>query len=69
MEPLNAVAWFRDGQLDIWAGNQMPTQAVKEGAALAGIDEERVRVHTTWMGGGFGRRGGDRVRPRGSRRG
>jgi len=56
MEPLNAVAWFRDGQLDIWAGNQMPTQAVKEGAALAGIDEERVRVHTTWMGGGFGRR-------------
>jgi len=56
MEPLNAVAWYRDGRLDIWAGNQMPTQAVKEGAAVAGMDEDDVRVHTTWMGGGFGRR-------------
>ena len=56
MEPVNAVAWFRDGELDIWAGNQMPTQAVKDGAAIAGIDEDRVRVHTPYMGGGFGRR-------------
>jgi isoquinoline 1-oxidoreductase beta subunit len=56
MEPVNAVAWFRDGTLDIWAGNQMPTQALKEGAAIAGIDEADVRIHTTFMGGGFGRR-------------
>ncbi len=56
MEPLNALAWFRDGKLDIWAGNQMPTQARKDGAAIAGIDESEVTVHTTWMGGGFGRR-------------
>ena len=32
MEPMNAVAWFRDGQLDIWAGNQYPTKAVALGA-------------------------------------
>ncbi len=56
MEPVNAVAWFRDGRLDIWAGNQLPTQALKDGAAIAGIDEADVRVHTTYMGGGFGRR-------------
>ena len=56
MEPLNAVAWWRDGRLDIWAGNQLPTQAVKEGAALAGIEEEQVHVHTSYLGGGFGRR-------------
>ena len=56
LEPLNAVAWFRDGRLDVWAGNQMPTQAVREGAIIAGIDEDAVSVHTTWMGGGFGRR-------------
>ena len=56
MEPLNAVAWFRDGELDIWAGNQLPTQAVKDGAALADIDDDKVRVHTPYMGGGFGRR-------------
>lgn len=56
MEPLNAVAFFRDGRLDVWAGTQAPTQAVKESAAIAGIDAEHVYLHTTLMGGGFGRR-------------
>ena len=56
MEPLNAVAYLRDGKLDIWAGNQAPTQAAKDGAAIADIDIEDVSVHTTVMGGGFGRR-------------
>ncbi|MGI9272935.1 MAG: molybdopterin cofactor-binding domain-containing protein [Woeseiaceae bacterium] len=56
MEPLNAVAILADGQLDIWAGNQNPTQAAKEGAKIADIDIDDVNVHTTLMGGGFGRR-------------
>jgi isoquinoline 1-oxidoreductase beta subunit len=56
MEPLNAVAWLREGQLDIWAGNQLPTQARKDGAAIADLDQDKVHVHTTLMGGGFGRR-------------
>jgi isoquinoline 1-oxidoreductase beta subunit len=56
MEPLNAVALLKDDRLDIWAGNQNPTQAVKEGAKIADIDAENVHVHTTLMGGGFGRR-------------
>ena len=56
MEPMNAVAWFRDGKLDIWAGNQFPTRAVVTGADLCGISRDDVRVHTTYMGCGFGRR-------------
>ena len=56
MEPVNAVAWLRDGKLDIWAGNQWPTLVRQDGATLAGLDEDKVRVHTTYMGGGFGRR-------------
>ena len=56
MEPLNATAWLRDGKLDIWAGNQLPTQALKEGAKITGLDESNIRVHTPFMGGGFGRR-------------
>ena len=56
MEPLNAVALLKDDRLDIWAGNQNPTQAVKEGAKIANVDAENVHVHTTLMGGGFGRR-------------
>lgn len=56
MEPLNAVALLKNGRLDIWAGTQYPTQAAKTGAAIAGIDKSAVNVHTTYMGGGFGRR-------------
>ena len=56
MEPLNATAHLADGKLDIWCGNQFPTLAVKIGAHLAGLSQENVRVHTPYMGGGFGRR-------------
>jgi len=56
MEPMNAVAWLRDGRLDIWTGTQAPTVARDQAAALAGLDPAQVHVHTQLMGGGFGRR-------------
>ncbi len=56
MEPMNATAWLRDGRLDVWAGNQLPTQVLKDAAAITGLDEEKIHVHTPYMGGGFGRR-------------
>jgi len=56
MEPLNAVALLSDGRLDVWAGAQNPTQAVKESARITDLDEQDVHMHTTLMGGGFGRR-------------
>lgn len=56
MEPMNATAWLRDNRLDVWAGNQNPTQAKKEAIALTGLNEVDIHIHTTLMGGGFGRR-------------
>lgn len=56
MEPMNAVAWLRDGRLDIWTGTQVPTVARDQAAKLAGLDPSQVVVHTQLMGGGFGRR-------------
>lgn len=56
MEPMTAGAWLKDGKLQVWAGNQLPTQILKVGAQLAGIPEESVSVETPFMGGGFGRR-------------
>ena len=56
MEPMNAVAWLRDGRLDIWTGTQAPTVARDQAAKLAGLEASQVFVHTQWMGGGFGRR-------------
>ena len=56
MEPMNATAWLRNGKLDVWAGNQLPTQVVKEGMTITGLNEGDIEVHTPFMGGGFGRR-------------
>ncbi len=56
MEPMNAVALFKDDRLDVWAGNQNPTQATKEGEDITGLDGDNIHIHTTMMGGGFGRR-------------
>ena len=56
MEPLNAVAWLREGRLDLWAGTQYPTQAQAIGADMVDLGVDKVNVHTMYMGGGFGRR-------------
>ncbi len=57
MEPQNATALFSGDTLDVWCGNQSPMFQRKTCAELAGLDPEAVRIHTTLMGGGFGRRG------------
>jgi len=56
MEPMNATVLIGDYQIEIWAGNQNPTQIVKEALELTSFDEDHIIVHTTYMGGGFGRR-------------
>jgi isoquinoline 1-oxidoreductase subunit beta len=56
MEPLVAVADFRDGKVIAWAPTQNP-QAVQETVAKAvGISKEDVICHVTLLGGGFGRK-------------
>ena len=56
MEPMNATALLKDGRLDIWTGTQTPTRCVTVGAKITGLKESDVHVHTTYLGGGFGRR-------------
>jgi isoquinoline 1-oxidoreductase beta subunit len=56
MEPLVAVADFKDGKVTAWAPTQNP-QAVQETIAKAlGISKENVICHVTLLGGGFGRK-------------
>ena len=56
MEPLVAVADFRDGKVTAWAPTQNP-QAVQDTVAKAvGISKENVICHVTLLGGGFGRK-------------
>jgi len=56
MEPMNAAAHVRPDGVDIWAPTQFQTGAHQLGAAIGGVPLEQVKVHTTYLGGGFGRR-------------
>jgi isoquinoline 1-oxidoreductase beta subunit len=56
MEPLVAVADFRDGKVTAYAPTQNP-QAVQDTVAKAlGITKENVICNVTLLGGGFGRK-------------
>jgi isoquinoline 1-oxidoreductase beta subunit len=56
MEPLAAVAEYKDGKVVAWAATQNP-QAVQDTVARAvGIKKEDVLCHVTLLGGGFGRK-------------
>ncbi|MCP5076146.1 MAG: xanthine dehydrogenase family protein molybdopterin-binding subunit [Rhodobacteraceae bacterium] len=57
MEPMNATAWLKGGKLQVWTGTQAPTIVRGDCAYEAGIEEQDVQIHTTYLGGGFGRRG------------
>ncbi len=57
MEPMNCTARLRDGVLDVWAPNQMPVLVRWFCSDIAGVPGDRTNVHTTSMGGAFGRRG------------
>jgi isoquinoline 1-oxidoreductase beta subunit len=56
MEPLNCVVDFRGDRCEIWTGTQMQTGERNAAARILGLDPEQVKLHTTYLGGGFGRR-------------
>ena len=56
MEPMNCTADVRADGCDIIAPTQFQTFVQMTGAKLTGLKPEQVRVQTTYLGGGFGRR-------------
>jgi isoquinoline 1-oxidoreductase beta subunit len=56
MEPMNCAADVRTDGCDIYAPTQFQTFVQMTGAKITGLKPEQVRVHTTFLGGGFGRR-------------
>ncbi|HEY6764040.1 MAG TPA: xanthine dehydrogenase family protein molybdopterin-binding subunit [Candidatus Sulfotelmatobacter sp.] len=56
MEPLNCVVDLRSDSCEIWTGTQFETVDRKRAAEIAGLPLEKVQIHTTLLGGGFGRR-------------
>ena len=56
MEPLNATVWVQGDRADVWIGSQAPDVMGATAAQGAGIPIENVTVHSTYAGGGFGRK-------------
>ena len=56
MEPMVAVARFKDGQCEAWAPSQAPQVTRERIAERLGIPFDKVRVNVTLLGGGFGRK-------------
>ncbi len=56
MEPLNCVVDLRPDSCEIWTGTQFETVDRLNAAKVAGLPPEKVQIHTTLLGGGFGRR-------------
>jgi isoquinoline 1-oxidoreductase beta subunit len=57
MEPMNCTADVREDRVEIWAPTQFQTPAQGIAAHIAGVKPDQSFVHTTYLGGGFGRRG------------
>lgn len=63
MEPMNCTAWVRDGRCTVWAPTQYQNApsilgggSRQTAAKAAGVDVDQTELHTTFLGGGFGRR-------------
>ncbi|HWE74815.1 MAG TPA: molybdopterin cofactor-binding domain-containing protein [Stellaceae bacterium] len=59
MEPLNAVAAVspQGDSVELWAGVQSQSMAVRNAAEMLGVTQDKVVLHDMLLGGGFGRRG------------
>jgi CO/xanthine dehydrogenase Mo-binding subunit len=56
LEPQSCVALVSPSSVAVWASTQFPEGAQGAAAAAAGVPPEQVRVHSQFLGGGFGRR-------------
>ena len=56
LEPMNALAYEKDGVWHIHTGNQFASRTGGIAAGALGVDPKNVVLHQYFIGGGFGRR-------------
>ena len=56
LEPMNCTADVRADGCDVYVGTQSQGMAQAAAAKAAGLEPTQVQIHTTLLGGGFGRR-------------
>ena len=55
IEPTGATALVTGDRVVLWLSTQSPSAAIAAAARAAGVEPGRVEVHSTFVGGGFGR--------------
>jgi isoquinoline 1-oxidoreductase subunit beta len=56
MEPQNATAHVTADRCEVWAPTQGPGLAKEAAHRITGLPLDRITIHQTYLGGGFGRR-------------
>lgn len=56
LEPENSTGWFHDGVIELWTPSQTADRGIAQVARLLKLPEDKVIIHQTRAGGGFGRR-------------
>jgi isoquinoline 1-oxidoreductase beta subunit len=56
MEPLNATADVRPDRCEIWAPTQAQSGSQRTASKITGLPLDKIVLHTTFAGGGFGRK-------------
>ena len=58
MEPFTCVADVKTNSCEVWVGSQLPSVANGNAIQASGLQANQINLHTLYMGGGFGMRGG-----------
>ena len=56
LEPQNCVAWAKEDSMEVWAPTQSPDMAQVAAAKATRYALNDIKINTTFLGGGFGRR-------------
>ena len=56
LEPMNCTAHVTDNYCEVWVPTQNQGMSMGVAKEITELDEKQIRIHTTLLGGGFGRR-------------
>jgi isoquinoline 1-oxidoreductase beta subunit len=56
LEPQNTTAHFKDGVMEVWSPTQVPSAGASMITRVLGVPADKIKLHITRAGGGFGRR-------------
>ena len=63
MEPHVCIAHWQPGSLELWSGGQTPTAVQRVCSEILGVPLACVRVHSPYVGGGFGGKASVKIDP------